>query len=296
MIGFGVKHLTILTVLIMISLLAVNNITSGRDVIRISTTTSLYQIGVVDALVKDFMERSGSRTKFEVIVVGSGEALRLLSDGTACISFTHAPSIEHKYVEEGTIRRLGFLGFNAFVIVGPKEDPANVSGATDAVEAFTRIYISGESGTARFVSRGDNSGTNIRELWLWNLSGLNPKGKGWYLETGQGMQQVLIIADDIRGYTLSDVGTYLKLINSGKLRNTVALLKDAKYLVNVYSIYASNAHSCSKFLNDVNNFAGYVKGEGQKLIEERFRDLINPAEGYEDLINASWNYLAMGGR
>jgi len=278
---------------VLLSLLIVSNTVLSRDVIRISTTTSLYQLGLIDALLKDFTLRTDTKIRYEVIVAGSGESLRLLADGTTCIAFTHAPSMEYELMKKGSIRRLGFVGYNEFVIVGPREDPANVSRASNAVEAFIKIYRSGELGLTKFVSRGDNSGTHQRELWLWNLSGLNPRGRNWYLEVGQGMQQALIIADDVKGYTLSDLGTYLKLLSNGRLRNVIALLNDSKYLVNVYSLYMSGSSRCQAYLDDISKFAEYVMDIGQKVIEEEFKDLVNPAKGHEELVNKSWNYLAM---
>lgn len=294
MIGLTARRIALASAALL-SLLVISNAVLSRDVVRISTTTSLYQLGLIDTLVKDFTFRTNPKIKYEVIVAGSGEALRLLADGTTCIAFTHAPSMEYELMKKGLIRRLGFVGYNEFVIVGPKEDPANVSRASNAVEAFVRIYKSGELGLTKFVSRGDNSGTHRRELWLWNLSSLNPRGRNWYLEAGQGMQQALIMADDVKGYTLSDLGTYLKLASNGRLRNVIALLNDSRYLVNVYSLYMSSSSRCQAYLDDISKFTEYVMDIGQKVIEEKFKGLVNPARGYEELVNKSWNYLAMGG-
>lgn len=296
MLRFSSKSLIIASAAIVVILLLSNAAVRSDDVLRISTTTSLQQIGLVDALMKDFMMRQGVKIRYEVIVSGSGEALRLLGDGTTCIAFTHAPSLEYTLINKGTIRRLGFVGFNEFVIVGPNKDPADVLNARNAVDAFSRIYRMGELGLTKFISRGDNSGTHIREILIWNLSGLNPKGRSWYLETGQGMQQALIIADDVEGYTLSDLGTYVKLLNANKLRNTVILLKDSTNLINVYSLYASNSDLCRGFTPIIDRIAAYVMSDGQNLLIDRFEGLVKPFKGHEDLVNTSWNYLAVGRR
>ncbi|MEM0453088.1 MAG: substrate-binding domain-containing protein [Sulfolobales archaeon] len=296
MIGVNLKYLIFIVVIIAFLLPQVNNITFNERVIRISTTTSLYQLGLVDALMNGFLARYDAGVRYEVIVAGSGEALRLLADGTTCVAFTHAPSLEHELIVKGYIRRLGFVGFNEFVIVGPKEDPANVSKALNTIEAFSMIYSAGELGLTKFVSRGDYSGTHVREVLIWNLSGLNPKGRSWYLEIGQGMQQALIMTDDIRGYTISDSGTYAKLITSGKLRNTIALLNDTKNLINIYSLYASNSNACNSYNDIITMIANYVMSDGQDLISERFKGLVTPFVGYEDIVSESWEYLAVGGR
>lgn len=266
---------------------------SRQYVIVVSTTTSLYQIGVLDDLFRDFSDTTHLNVRFNVLVRGSGEALRLLADGSACIGFVHAPSLELQYVSQGVIERLAIFGYNEFILVGPREDPANVSGASNITEAFRRIFGAGEGGLVRFVSRGDMSGTHVRELQLWKLAGLNPDGKSWYLRSGQGMTQTLLMAENLDAYTLTDVGTYLRLVENGKLGKIVILVRDPLYLINVYSIYLSRASSCDNPYTwyVAYKFRDYLMSKGQELLASKYEELINPVKGNETLISQAWEKL-----
>lgn len=261
--------------------------------ITVSTTTSLYQIGVLDTLLNDFNNFTHANVKFNVLAKGSGEALRLLADGSACFAFVHAPSLELQYLEQGKIERLAIFAYNEFIIVGPRTDPANVNEAQNAIEAFKRIYYAGERGLARFVSRGDLSGTNVRELQIWRLANLSPEGKSWYLKTSQGMAQTLIMADNIQAYTLTDIGSWLKLKNQGKIQNLVELEKDPSYLLNVYSFYISKSPACNNtnILNVAYKFKEYITSRGQDLIIEKYKGLLNPVRGNETMVLQSWEAL-----
>ncbi|MGC9011839.1 substrate-binding domain-containing protein [Thermogladius sp.] len=262
--------------------------------VTVSTTTSLYQTHLLDDLLADFKNATGLSVEFGVLAKGSGEALRLLSDGSACLGFTHAPSLELKYLLNGSIVRLSIFAYNEFVIVGPKDDPAGVSNAASAVDAFKRIYEAGEKGLAKFVSRGDNSGTHVRELQLWKLAGLDPSGKAWYLVSGQGMAQTLLMADNLKAYTLTDVGTLQSLVSQGKVSNLVILLRDPKLLINVYSFYVSSSQSCRS--KDVSNLAlllaEYLNTRGQQLIASKYKDLFNPALQNLTVVESAWVELS----
>ncbi len=263
-----------------------------HDVI-VATTTSLYQIGALNDLFEDFNNTTHLNIRFNVLVKGSGEALKLLADGSACIGFVHAPSLELQYLNQGVIERLAIFGYNEFILVGPREDPANVSGASNITEAFKRIFGAGEEGLARFVSRGDMSGTHVRELQLWKLAGLNPYGKSWYLISGQGMAQTLLMAENLNAYTLTDEGTYLRLVGSGKLEKIAMLVRDPLYLINVYSAYLSKASSCdnSYIWYVAYKFRDYLVGKGQELLASKYRGMINPVKGNETLISQAWGKL-----
>ncbi|MGC8983559.1 MAG: substrate-binding domain-containing protein, partial [Desulfurococcaceae archaeon] len=152
----------------------------------------------------------------------------------------------------------------------------------------------GERGLVRFVSRGDMSGTHVRELQLWRLAGLNPEGRPWYLKSGQGMAQTLLMSDNLGAYTLTDEGTYLKLKQEGKLSVLTELKRDFKYLVNVYSMYLSKAPSCDNpFVWYVAyKLRDYVLSRGQDLLEEVYKGLVNPVRGSEALVEEAWRSLA----
>lgn len=197
----------------------------SRTVI-VSTTTSTQDSGLLDVLVPMFEKRTGFTLK--TVAVGTGQALALAARGEADVTLAHAPRLEQKYVGEGKLLNRRLVMYNDFVLVGPAEDPAKVRGLRPATEALRRIAES----QARFVSRGDNSGTHNLELALWKQAGILPKGD-WYLESGQGMGATLGIANDRRAYTLTDRGTLLAF------RDHVALplmVQGDRALLNVYSV------------------------------------------------------------
>ena len=268
---------------------------SGSEyIVRVSTTTSLYQTGLLSDLLQDFKGFSGLSLRFDVLARGSGEALRLLRDGSTCIAFTHAPSLELAYVNRGEIERLAIFALNEFVIVGPSDDPAGVSNASSAVDAFKRIFEAGEKGLIKFVSRGDYSGTHVRELLLWNLTGLSPEGRPWYVKSVRGMAETLIMADNLKAYTLTDIGTFRSLQSQGKVSSLAIVYRDPTYLVNIYSLYLSKAKSCD---NAVTWYVAYKLREylltrGQEVIAQRYKDLFSPVKGSEEIVERAWKELA----
>ncbi len=273
---------------------------SGPSVVRlrVATTTSLYATGLLDALASDF-EALHPGVRVEFIPVGSGEALRRAADGTVCVVLVHAPSLERVYIERGIITHHVIFAYNYFVIVGPRDDPADVREARSAVDAFRRIYEAGVEGRALFVSRGDNSGTHVRERMLWRLAGLDPEpGRcPWYLETGSGMAATLRVADEKRAYTLSDIGTFAKLRGDGAIHNLVILYTNSSELINVYSGYL--VASCKGAERRVAlEFLEYLaSSRAQGLISRYGLDrygvhLFYPAAGVEDKLSKAWEWLA----
>ncbi len=202
---------------------------TGGTVI-LATTTSTQDSGLLDVLVPLFEKKTLSSVK--TIAVGTGQSLTLGAKGEADVVLVHAPDLEKKYAAEGKLLNRRLVMYNDFVILGPPEDPAGVGAAQKATEALKRIA----AGAARFVSRGDNSGTHILERKLWKTAGIEPEG-AWYIETGQGMGATLSIAHDRRGYTLTDRGTYLAF---RKRVNLAVLLQGDKPLLNIYSVLEVN--------------------------------------------------------
>jgi tungstate transport system substrate-binding protein len=196
----------------------------------LSTTTSTQDSGLLDVLVPLFERQSGYSVK--TIAVGTGQALALAARGEADVVLAHAPALEKKQVAEGKALNRRLVMYNDFVIIGPAEDPAKIKGTKKAVEAMKAIAASG----ARFVSRGDNSGTHTLEKTLWKLAGVEPQG-GWYIESGQGMGATLGIADDRKAYTLTDRGTYLAFQKRVRLP---ILVEGDKPLLNIYSVMEVN--------------------------------------------------------
>jgi tungstate transport system substrate-binding protein len=196
----------------------------------LSTTTSTQDSGLLDVLVPLFERQSGYSVK--TIAVGTGQALALAARGEADVVLAHAPGLEKKQIEEGKARNRRLVMYNDFVIIGPADDPAKIKGTKRAADAMKAIAASG----ARFVSRGDNSGTHTLEKTLWTLAGVEPQS-GWYIESGQGMGATLGIADDRKAYTLTDRGTYLAFQKRVRLP---ILVEGDKPLLNIYSVMEVN--------------------------------------------------------
>ena len=199
--------------------------------IILATTTSTQDSGLLDVLIPIFEKESGYMVK--TIAVGSGQAMAMGKKGEADVLLVHSPDAEKKFMAEGfgTTRRL--VMHNDFIIVGPAGDPAKIHGIKSSAGAFKTIAHAG----ALFLSRGDNSGTNAKEKKLWKAAGLNPDGQKWYQQTGLGMGQTLNVADEKKGYTLADRGTYLALRKNLGLK--ILVEGDAK-LLNVYHVIELN--------------------------------------------------------
>ena len=147
--------------------------------------------------------------------VGTGAALKLGENADADILLVHARALEDAFMANGHGAERRDVMYNDFVVVGPKADPAKLAGSTDSKTAFSRIAAA----QAPFVSRGDKSGTHVKELDIWKAAGVAPAGT-WYKEAGQGMEQCIIMADGLQGYTLSDRATWVAV----KDKTTLALV------------------------------------------------------------------------
>ncbi|MGD0475879.1 MAG: substrate-binding domain-containing protein [Candidatus Velthaea sp.] len=232
----------------------------------LATTTSTQDTGLLDALVPAFERSTGYTVK--TIALGTGAALKMGEKGDADVLLVHAPKAEEAYMADGRGLSRRAVMYNHFIVVGPASDPAHVRGATSALEAFRRIAASG----AAFVSRADNSGTNKKELELWQAAGAPPQGAA-YMKAGSGMADTLHIASQKDAYTLTDDGTYLS--QRGTL-DLVPALEDAKGLRNIYHVIvvkpipgrATNLAGGAAFANYV------VSAPGQQIIagygKERF--------------------------
>jgi tungstate transport system substrate-binding protein len=181
-------------------------------------------------LIPLFEKQSGLSVK--PVSVGTGQALALAARGEVDVVLVHAPSLEKKYVADGKLLNRRLVMYNDFIIGGPEADPAKIRGEPRAAAALAKIAAAG----ARFVSRGDKSGTHILEQALWKEAGVTPAAP-WYIESGQGMGATLGIADDRRAYTLTDRGTYLAFSKRIALKT---LVEGDKALFNVYSVMEVN--------------------------------------------------------
>jgi tungstate transport system substrate-binding protein len=227
----------------------------------IASTTSTQNSGLFDILIPAYEKSTKYDVKVEIIAVGTGKAIRIAKKGDADMLFVHDPFREEKFVAEGYGVNRRAVMHNDFVIVGPPNDPARIGKTKTAVEAFEEITERG----APFVSRGDDSGTNIRELDIWDDAGINPKGKGWYFEAGANMGDTLMIASQKRAYTLSDMGTFLKYEPKIGLK---IQFRGGDILKNFYSVIAVNPAKFQKArYREAMDFIGFVTSpEGQRLI------------------------------
>jgi tungstate transport system substrate-binding protein len=173
---------------------------TGR--LLLATTTSTRDSGLLDFILPDF--ESQYNVKVDVVAVGSGQAMKIGQDGNAEVLLVHSPAAEQQFMADGHGVRREDVMYNDFVIVGPASDPAGVKGMKNAAKVFTTIA----DAQAKFVSRGDNSGTDVKEHDIWKAANITPEG-AWYISAGQGMGAVLTMADEQLAYTLSDRATFL---------------------------------------------------------------------------------------
>ena len=169
--------------------------------LMLATTTSTRDSGLLDVLVPMFETETGIEVK--VVAVGSGQALELGKRGDADVLLTHAPDAEEKFMAAGHGDQRHPVMHNDFVLVGPQTDPANVGHQTAITEAFRRIA----QNASPFISRGDESGTHMKEKTIWSDGKIEPQGQ-WYIRGGAGMAEALRMASEKRAYTLSDRGTF----------------------------------------------------------------------------------------
>ena len=230
----------------------------------LATTTSTQDTGLLDVLLPAFEKQTHIRVK--AIAVGSGEALAMGRRGDADVLLVHSKAAEDGFMAEGQgAGRLDVM-YNDFVLMGPPADPARIRGA-DAVEAFRRIAAS----AAPFVSRGEQSGTHVKELGLWKKAGVDPAGQAWYVSAGQGMGETARIASEKRAYALIDRGTWLAL--AARLDLPV-LCEGGADLLNTYRvIVVSPAKHPRTHVREAWGFAKWlVSPRTQKLIGEFGRE------------------------
>jgi tungstate transport system substrate-binding protein len=229
-----------------------------EKIVRLATTTSTDNSGLLNALLPKFTEDTGYQV--HVIAVGTGKALRMGRDGDVDLVLVHARPAEDKFVAEGFGEKRYGVMYNDFVIVGPKSDPAQIGSVKTAVEALKKIADS----QSIFVSRGDDSGTHKKERSLWSKAGITHDGS-WYREAGQGMGKVLQIASEMGAYTLTDRGTWLAY--QSKLPLKIAFENDP-LLFNPYGIIAVNPqrHPDTNYAGAQALIGWMISPKGQELI------------------------------
>ena len=226
----------------------------------ILTTTTTQDSGILRVITDAFAKKSGLTVK--TIVAGSGDILKQGARGEGDVLLTHSPEAEKTWMGEGngTSRRL--VMYNDFVIIGPEADAAKVNGLK-AADALKRIA----EAKAVFVSRGDQSGTHVRELATWKRAGIDPKGQSWYRETGQGQGLTLDVAAQFQGYAFTDRGTYL--VHAKRIGLPI-LVEGDPALYNIYHVMPVNGTRFAKVnAAAAQAFADWlVSPEGQDTIGE----------------------------
>ncbi len=228
-----------------------------RPDLLLATTTSTQDSGLLDVLIPDFEKKTGYKVKTSA--VGTGAALAIGARGDADVVLVHAPSAELDFMRAGNGERRFFIMHNDFVVVAPPDDPAKAKGLS-VLKALAAIA----SAKATFVSRGDNSGTDILEKSLWRQAAIAPAAP-WYVEAATGMGQTLQIASEKRAYTITDRATYL----ARKAQLTLAIVVDGDPpLLNYYHVITVNPAKFPKVnIAGANAFADYlIAPEAQRLI------------------------------
>ena len=238
------------------------------EVLRLATTTSTADSGLLDAILPAFEEEFNARV--DVVAVGTGQAIELGEAGDADVILVHARAREDAFVAEGHGTERFDVMYNDFVLVGPADDPAGVAGMTTAAEALAAIAAAG----APFASRGDDSGTHTKELSLWEAAGVTPDpAGGWYNSLGQGMGETLTFANEAGAYTLADRGTFLSM--GANLPNLVVVVGGESIdgnadpaLLNPYGVIPVNPEKSDAINNDLaNQFAEWItSAEVQEMI------------------------------
>ncbi|SFR39855.1 substrate-binding domain-containing protein [Halorubrum sodomense] len=258
--------------------------------LTLATATTAYDSGVLAVLNRAYTGRFGSGV--DAVARGTGASLRTARDGDCDVVLVHARPLEDEFLREGYGINRRSVMVNDFLVVGPPDDPADVAGR-GPVSAFRAI----SEAEATFLSRGDRSGTHVRELRIWEAAGVSPGGE-WYLETGQGMGDTLVAARQSNAYTLVDRGTFLAVGGDGGLTRHVDFGIDdpPPLLRNEYAVIPVNPtrHDVSYPL--AMSYVGYLTGPGQSEIEEfrvdgerAFRPLARSADPeFDQYVPSDW--------
>lgn len=228
--------------------------------LKLSTTTSTDNSGLLKALLPMFEQKYDC--KVDVIAVGTGKALKLAAAGDVDVTMVHARSKEDKFVAAGFGVNRRDVMYNDFVVIGPKNDPAGIKSAKSVGEAFAKLAAA----KAKFISRGDDSGTHSKEKHLWKAADVAPAGD-WYVEAGRGMGDVITMANELQGYTLTDRGTFIAYQNKIELP---VLFEGDKALFNPYGVIAVNPklHPHVNYDLAMSFIAFLTSPQGQKAIAD----------------------------
>jgi len=240
------------------------SLASAAETLMMATTTSTDNTGILAVIGPAFQKESGAELRWTA--VGSGKALELGKNCDVDVLLVHAPEAEKKFVEEGLGIDRTQVMFNDYVLLGPANDPAGITGKSTA-EALKAL----SDKKATFVSRGDDSGTHKAELALWKKAGLpTPDKDAWYVQAGQGMLATITVAAERNGYTLTDRGTYYTYASKAKEPALKIIIEGDKALLNQYSVIAVNPQRCPKAKYELaKRFGAWMASPvGQQLIQD----------------------------
>jgi tungstate transport system substrate-binding protein len=239
----------------------------------VSTTTSLYETGFLDALKSKF-ELKYPNMNVSFISQGTGLAIQTAMRGDADMLLVHAPSQEYPFLKSGYGVNRKIVAYNFFLIVGASADPAGIKGKSPS-DALKAIRAAGLDGKAVWVSRGDNSGTYTKEVSLWKAAGLDVKQlrqEKWYIEAGSGMTATLKLANEKRGYTLSDSASYLLNFKNHNIDLIEMAGNGQQSMLNVYSAIADDPRNANmtktNFQGSMQLIRYLVSDEGQQLFAD----------------------------
>jgi tungstate transport system substrate-binding protein len=240
----------------------------------ISSTSSLYETGVENDAIKPAFEAKYPWITVNFLSQGTNAAIQTAMRGDADMIMVHDPAQEKTFMTNGYGVNRKIIAYNFFIIVGPKNDPANITGMSPT-QALTTIKALGEQGQAIWVSRGDGSGTNSKEKNIWKAAGINwteiREETSWYKETGAVMTQTLLVANELGGYTLADTASYLNNQNQGNIDMKI-VVEEHKDLLNVYSVIADNPLNenltNTQFAASMLFIEYMVSDEGQQLLAD----------------------------
>ncbi len=253
--------------LLLVLLFPVTNLHAG-ETIRVASTTSTFHSGLLDYLLPIFKKSTGIDIK--LTVVGTGAALELGQQGKVDVVLVHDKDLEIQLVDEGHFIDREEIMYNDFVILGPPNDPASLKGTSTALEAFTKIRAS----KSTFISRSDNSGTNMRENRIWATSGAMPaRLDSWYLSANLGMAETITLAAAKKAYTLADRATWLTV--QDKNPDLALLVEGDPALFNQYGVMIVNPrnHKYINYQSAMNFVIWLTSSAGQEAIGS-FRDTL----------------------
>jgi tungstate transport system substrate-binding protein len=254
------NHVFFLSLMLFFTLFIQAPAFASNNILRLATTTSTQNSGLLNDILPVFEKETGMTVK--VIAVGTGKALKLGENGDVDVVLVHARPAEDKFMADnhGVNRR--DVMYNDFVIVGPADDPAGIKGMQDVAKAFAAIA----KNQSTFISRGDDSGTNKKEIRIWKAADITPEGN-WYRSAGQGMGRVLQMAGEMGAYTLTDRGTWLAY--QAKLPLQI-LMQGDKRMFNPYGVMAVNPQKYAdvNYMGAMQLIAWLTSVEGQHMIRE----------------------------